>query len=264
MEMRVSDPKHAAAEAIARAQASLEAAVGELDKLPALDARSIALAAHALSNFLTVSGGVVELLVPKLREHPDPQVTMWIEALGHTTDLMAHTVGQLMSNSVGIATRLQSEDLDLPRLAQRVCTYYTRHARPKGIEMALTVEDGMRPVRTDRVLVAAVLDNLISNAVKYSPRDGRIRVRVHTDRGGARCAVQDEGPGLTADDQRRLFQPGVRLSATPTGGETTSGYGLAIAKRFVDQLGGELRCESAAGHGATFSLWLPAVGPAAA
>ena len=69
--------------------------------------------------------------------------------------------------------------------------------------------------------------------MKYSLHHGRIRVRVHGERGGALCAVQDEGPGLTADDQRRLFQPGVRLSAVPTGGEPTSGYGLAIAKRFA-------------------------------
>jgi hypothetical protein len=58
----------------ATAQASLEAAVAELDRLPALDARSIALAAHALNNFLTVSGAVVELLIPVLRGHPHPQV----------------------------------------------------------------------------------------------------------------------------------------------------------------------------------------------
>lgn len=258
------DPKQAAAEAIAKAQASLERAVEELDRLPALDARSIALTAHALNNFLTLSSGVVELLIPVLRDHPEPQVPLWLDALAHTTDLMAHTVGQLMSNSVGATPRLQMEELDLPRLVQRVCAYYRRHAKPKGIEMSLTVEDDMPPVLTDRVLVAAVLDNLLSNAVKYSPREGRIRVRVHSERGGALCAVQDEGPGLSAEDQARLFQPGVRLAAEPSAGEPTSGYGLAIAKRFVDQLGGDLRCASTLAAGATFSLWLPAAGPAAA
>ena len=105
--------------------------------------------------------------------------------------------------------------------------------------------------------MTAVLDNLVSNAVKYSPLHGRIRVRVRSERDGALCAVQDEGPGLSGEDQRRLFQPGVRLSAAPTGGEPASGYGLAIAKRFADQLGARLRCESTLGGGATFSLWLP-------
>jgi signal transduction histidine kinase len=242
----------------ATAQASLEAAVAELDRLPALDARSIALAAHALNNFLTVSSAVVELLVPVLRDHPEPQVPLWLDALGHTTDLMTHTVGQLMSNAAGISTPLESEALDLPRMAQRVCAYYRRHAKAKSIELMVTVEDDMPPVVTDRVLVAAVLDNLVSNAVKYSPREGRIRVRVHSERGGALCAVQDEGPGLSAEDQARLFQPGERLSAQPSAGESSSGYGLAIAKRFCDQLGGDLRCASAPGRGATFSLWLPA------
>jgi two-component system, sensor histidine kinase and response regulator len=261
--MAVTDPKQAAAAAIAQAQASLEAAVEELDKLPALDARSIALAAHAMNNFITISGGVVELLIPALRDHPDPQVGSWLEGLQHTTDLMAHTVGQLMGNSVGVARRVQPEELHLARLAQRVCAYYRRYARPKGVEIVVTVQDDIPLLLTDRVLAAAILDNLLSNAVKYSPRERRIRVRVHGERDGAVCAVTDDGPGLSAADQARLYQPGVRLGATPTGGEPTNGYGLAIAKRFADQLGGELRCVSAPGQGATFSLWLPAAGPGA-
>ena len=61
---------------------------------------------------------------------------------------------------------------------------------------------------------------------------------------------------MSAEEQARLFQPGVRLGATPSGGEPSSGYGLAIAKRFVDHLGGELTCRSAAGQGATFSVWV--------
>jgi signal transduction histidine kinase len=155
------------------------------------------------------------------------------------------------------------EELELPRMAQRVCAYYRRHAKMKSVEISVTVEDDMPPVLTDRVLVAAVLDNLPSNAVKYSPREGRVRVRVHSEQGGALCAVQDDGPGLNAEDQARLFQPGVRLSAQPSAGEPTNGYGLAIAKRFVDQLGGELRCVSAPGRGTTFTLWVPAAPPVA-
>ena len=95
--------------------------------------------------------------MPALRDHPDPQVGLWLDGLAHTTDLMSHTVGQLMSSSAGIATRLRAEPVDLPRMAQRVCTYYQRHAGPKGIEISLTTEDHMPPVLADRALVAAVL-----------------------------------------------------------------------------------------------------------
>ena len=111
------------------------------------------------------------------------------------------------------------------------------------------------------VLVAAILDNLLSNAVKYSPPDKRIWVHVQAVEGGVLCSVQDEGPGLSKEDQRQLFVPGARLSPVPSAGETSSGYGLAIAKRFVQRLGGDIRCVSAPGEGATFSFWLPSQVP---
>ena len=111
------------------------------------------------------------------------------------------------------------------------------------------------------MVVAAVLDNLLSNAVKYSPRDRRIWVELRGERDGAVCSVRDEGPGLTSDEQVRLFRPGVRLGTTPSGGEPSSGYGLAVAMSFVDRLGGELTCASTPGRGTTFSFWLPMVRP---
>ena len=75
------------------------------------------------------------------------------------------------------------------------------------------------------------------------------------------CHVQDEGPGLSAEDQAQLFRRGVRLTPRPTGGEASSGFGLAIAKDLIEQLGGRIWCESTLAHGARFSFSLP-TGPA--
>jgi signal transduction histidine kinase len=254
----LSNPKIEAAAAIARAQASLEEAVAELEKLPALDARSIGLSAHALNNFLTISAVVVEFLLKALRDHPERQVRVWLEGLSHTTNLMAHTVSQLMSNATSVESSLQMEDVELPRLVERACAYYRLRTRHKAIEMTFNAVDDVPAVRADRVFVAAVLDNLLSNAVKYSPHGARIWVQVAGERGGVVCSVRDEGPGLNPEEQSRLFLPGVRLGPVPTAGEPSSGYGLAIAKRFMEQLGGEIRCVSTPGAGATFSFWLPA------
>ena len=252
-----ADPKREASAAIAEAQANLERAVAELERLPAVDLQSIALAAHALNNFLTVSGGVVALLIPALRGHPDRQISVWLEGLAHATDLMTHTVSQLMNNSARIDTTLRLEEVDLSRLVERTCVYYRRAAGHKDITVTFQAEDGIPDIQTDRVLVAAVLDNLISNAVKYSPRDKRVAVSVAPERDGVACRVQDEGPGLSVAEQERLFLPGVRLGPVPSGGEQSNGYGLAIAKRFTDRLGGTLTCDSTPGRGTTFSLWLP-------
>ena len=255
------NPKQAAIAAISRAQIDLERAVTEIDMLPAIDVHAVALAAHALNNFLTVSGGVVALLLPLLRHHSDHQVTVWLEGLAHANDLMSHTVSQLMNNSVGVEMTLRLEDVELPRLVERACAYYRRAAEAKGIELNFSARGDLRPVRTDRVVAAAILDKLLSNAVKYSPRDRRIWVELRGERDGVVCSVRDEGPGLTSDEQTRLFRPGIRLGATPSGGEPSSGYGLAIAKSFVDRIGGELTCASTPGRGTTFSFWLPTVPP---
>ena len=141
--------------------------------------------------------------------HPDRQVAVWLEGLSHATDLMIHTVSQLMNTSVGVETSLRLEDVDLPRLVERACAYYRRAADAKGIDVKFHAAADVPTVETDRVLLAAVLDNLLSNAVKYSPRDKRIWVDVEPERDGVACRVRDEGPGLSPAEQERLFLPGV-------------------------------------------------------
>jgi two-component system sensor histidine kinase/response regulator len=81
---------------------------------------------------------------------------------------------------------------------------------------------------------------------------------VRGEQGGAVCSVQDEGPGLSQEDQARLFQRGVRLTPRPTGGEASTGYGLAVAKELIERLGGTIWCQSELGQGACFSFRLPA------
>jgi signal transduction histidine kinase len=109
------------------------------------------------------------------------------------------------------------------------------------------------------VAVAAVLDNLMSNALKFSENGKKIWVGVRTEQDQVLCTVRDEGPGFRVEDQALLFQKGVRLSASPTGGELSTGYGLAIAKDLVEKIGGSIGCESRPGHGATFYVRLPAL-----
>ena len=73
------------------------------------------------------------------------------------------------------------------------------------------------------------------------------------------CRVRDEGPGIGKEEQKRLFQQGVRLSAQPTGNEASTGYGLSIAKKIVERFGGRIWCESSLGQGATFCVSFPEV-----
>lgn len=251
------EPKDQIVSSIVKARAELEDALLELEKLPAISQSSIFFAAHALNNFLTVTGGTVELLSLSLANHPDPQVHIGLEALQQATNLMTHTVGQLMNASTDREAKLRFEQVDLPVMTKRFCTYYDRIAGRKQIRFVSESTVDVPSVWTDRVATAAVLDNLFSNAVKYSPPGTRIWVHVSADRDGVVCRVRDEGPGLSEEDQANLFRPGARLTPKPTGGETSTGYGLAVAKELIERVGGTIWCESALGKGACFSFRLP-------
>jgi len=251
------EAKEIVASAIARAQADLEVAMAELERMPAADAGSVAFAAHALNNYLTVTEGTIELILMRLVDHPDAQIRAWLEGVQHAGKLMARTVSQLMNASPNTELKLRFEKVDLPALAQRVCTYYQRVADRKAIRMITDSSGDVPPVWTDRVAVAAVLDNLVSNAVKYSPPGKQIRVNVRGEKGSAVCDVRDEGPGLSREDQAKLFKRGVRLTPSPTGEEPQMGYGLAVAKELIETLGGRIWCESTLGQGSRFSFSLP-------
>jgi signal transduction histidine kinase len=245
------------ASAIARAQADLAEALSELEKIPAFDPGSVPFVAHALNNFLAVTGGTVELLAMHLGDDADTQVRVWLDGLRHATDLMTRTVGQLVNGSATGEGQLWLEQVDLPLLVRRACSYFQRVADRKSIRIIVEPAGDIPPVRTDRVVVAAVLDNLVSNAIKYSQPGKQIHVRVWAEVGGCVCEVRDEGPGLSPADQGRLFQRGVRLTPTPTGGEPSTGYGLAVAQELVEKIGGVIWCESVLGQGCCFRFRLP-------
>jgi signal transduction histidine kinase len=110
---------------------------------------------------------------------------------------------------------------------------------------------------TDRIREA--IDNLISNAIKYSPIGGKIGVVVGHEGGDTTIRVSDEGAGLSPEDLGRLFGRFQRLSAKPTAGESSTGLGLSIVKRIIDMHGGEVTAESEGpGKGSTFTITLPA------
>ena len=112
-------------------------------------------------------------------------------------------------------------------------------------------------VQLDPGVTVQVLENLVSNAVKYSPPGTDIFVRLKSCPQSARVEVQDQGPGLNAEDQTKLFGKFARLSAKPTGGEHSTGLGLSIVKKMVEAMGGKVWCETEPGHGATFIVEFP-------
>jgi two-component system, sensor histidine kinase LadS len=245
-------------EALENARANLDQAIAGLEKIPEIDAETVGYTAHKLKNYLAVVGAASELLEVYLAGYPDEQVQIWIEGMQHAVQLMKHDVGRLMFSANGTAPKFKLEKVDMALLAFRGSNFYRHKAAWKKIQVNSELQPDCCFAWTDRVAVAVILDNLLSNALKFSENGRQIWVTVRTEQDHVICTVRDEGPGLSVEDQARLFQMGVRLSNSPTGGEPSLGYGLVIAKDLVEKLGGSIWCESHPGCGAAFHVRLPA------
>jgi signal transduction histidine kinase len=135
----------------------------------------------------------------------------------------------------------------------------TQRPRSTLKQQTIHLESEAAPVvvLVDASVTVQVLENLVSNAVKYSPPGRDIFVRLKKAAEGVRIEVQDQGPGLSAEDQKKLFGKFARLSAKPTGGEHSTGLGLSIVKKMVEAMNGQVWCESELGRGATFVVEFP-------
>jgi Signal transduction histidine kinase len=107
-------------------------------------------------------------------------------------------------------------------------------------------------VEVDRGYADQVFENILSNAVKFSPSFRNVYVNLHQQDGKAIAEIKDEGPGLNSEDKKKLFGKYQKLSARPTGNETSTGLGLSIVKKFVEAMKGEIWCHSEVGSGASF------------
>jgi signal transduction histidine kinase len=230
--------KERIAAAISRARGDLEQALTELEKVPAFDPGTIAYHVHALGNYLSIFRATTE-------------------SLEHAIQLMTHRVHQLGHGPAGSEPKPRFEEVDLDLLLQRGTAFYQRIAEKKGIQIYYTHPSTSALAWTDRVIISAVLDNILSNAVKYTLQGKHIFVMVERSENRILCSVRDEGPGLSKEDQARLFERGVKLSPIPTANESSTGYGLAIAKELIEKVGGSVWCTSIKGKGSTFFFAVP-------
>lgn len=243
---------------IARAKLELEDALEDLKSLPMLDPMVLGFIAHAMNNYLHISRGTVELLGDALKDHPDRQVTIWLEGLKDLTGRMGNLVLEMQARPSKSPPQMRFELVDLSLLVSRACDFYRRVASRKQIEIIFEKPSPPLPkVRTDRIAVAAILDNLLSNSVKFSSPRRQVTVAMKRDGDSVVCQVQDEGPGVRTEDRAKLFQGNSRAKTKPAGDGNSTGYGLVVAAELVAHLGGEIGCESDSRKGARFFFRLP-------
>lgn len=219
----------------------------------------LSIAAHDLRNPLTTIIGSAEMLT--LTEDPGQTARLagYIQTAGTQ---MCDLINNLLDSHAIEEGRFISklEPCDLGALAAQGVERNRPNAARKQITLCLEAPETTWAL-TDHSAALQILDNLISNAVKYSPAQTTVQIRVSTAGGRAIAAVQDQGPGLSPEDQGKLFGKFVRLSARPTGGESSNGLGLSIVKRLAEALAGSVECHSRLGAGATFTVRLPACDP---
>ena len=215
------------------------------------------MAAHDLKNPLFVIREFAEIVQEEIGDQPE--VSYWLQSIQTSSDRMLKMTTQLLDSSAleSGMIRLNVEPVHLGELAEEVVQMNQVRAETKGQTLQLTAaleDDGV--VEADRERLREVMDNLVSNAIKYSPLDKPIWVTVGPVGDEVHVSVRDEGPGLTEKDKQKVFGKFQQLSAVPTGEESSTGLGLSIVKQIVELHGGRVWVESEAGQGATFTVAL--------
>ncbi|HYM48635.1 MAG TPA: response regulator [Burkholderiaceae bacterium] len=132
------------------------------------------------------------------------------------------------------------------------------YALGKGAELRMEFEHDLPIIKADDTRIMQVLENLIGNAIKFGPAGNIITVRTRREHDRILCEVSDAGPGIPQNEMAQLFKEYARLSNLPTGGEKSSGLGLAICRELVTLHGGEIGAHNNPDGGSTFWFRLPA------
>jgi signal transduction histidine kinase len=217
--------------------------------------------AHDLKNPLGVILGRTEMLTELIatgasKDGVTAQVEHIRDAARRLTSMVDHLISDAMADAFDITIR--REAIDLAALVREVAEANQPLAVNK--QQAITVAaPNQLTTMCDADRIREAIDNLVSNAIKYSPIGGKIAIEVASEQENTAIRVADQGAGLSPEDLGRLFGRFQRLSAKPTAGESSTGLGLSIVKRIIDMHGGDVAAiSSGPGLGSTFTITLPA------
>ncbi|MCS6808510.1 MAG: ATP-binding protein [Bacteroidota bacterium] len=245
--------------------AELEAANKRLEALNHEKDELLGIVAHDLKNPLTVIMTTSSALAKSAEELTPERIRTWSERMLATSKRMLNIISKLLRVNAleqGAQT-FQKESIDVGNLITTVVEEYQERAAAKHIQLHCVVPEERLEAATDASGLTEILENLIDNAIKYSPHGTNVWVKAERIRHPSQeqeelsILVQDEGPGFSEADKAKMFKKFTRLSAKPTGGEDSTGLGLSIVKKLVDMLGGRMNVQSESGKGAAFIITIP-------
>ncbi|WP_109300974.1 sensor histidine kinase [Aquimarina sp. AU474] len=180
----------------------------------------------------------------------------YLTEIDNSADRLKQMIGRIL-NIHALETnrvKLMSQVIDLVELVNYVVRCFRLTAEEKEIEMIITSESGNHFVEVDKNYMIQVLENLVSNAIKFSERGSKVILHVKSYEDRTYVVVEDQGPGISEEDQKKLFGRFQKLSAQPTEGEASIGLGLSIVKKYIESMNGEIHCESELDVGTKFII----------
>jgi len=230
----------------------------ELRKLDKLKNHFLGMTVHDLRNPLSYIQTVTSLLA-KAEDRLKPeekreflkdiqlQVGHMLKLIDNILDITQIEAGHL---------NLQLESVPIRSFLEELARRHNQLSHAKDIQVILE-DTPNQPIKADPLRLRQVLDNLVSNAVKYSPPGSRVWVSCKDEKNTWQFRVKDEGPGIKPSERGKLFQEFSRLSARPTGNEKSTGLGLVIVKRIIEAHGGQVGVDTAREPGAEFWFTIP-------
>ncbi len=241
-----------------RTQLALKAARDRLKELAEDKDELLGILAHDLKNHLGGLNMSTKLLCDRIRNLNDERIQRLADNAFYSSGQLLAFVKDFLANAAAEHKfEPQLTTVDAAGTANTAIRLFEDRLRHKQLEIETDFPPEGLIALADAHAMDQIFSNLLSNAVKFSPPGKKIFVSIRGDGPNVECSIRDEGPGFTENDKVRMFRRYGRLSARPTGGETSTGLGLSIVRKLVLAMNGELICESSPGQGANFTVRLP-------
>ena len=245
--------------ALEEATEKLKNANKRLEELDRLKDEFISMAAHELRTPMTAVKGYISMILEGDAGDVPKKARGFLGDASAVTDRLVRLVNNMLNVSRIEAGRLvyQMETVELAKVAQEVFYSFRFEAERKGIDLSIDIPDGIKDeVYADPQRIREVIGNLVSNAVKFTER-GSVAINLSNSRHDyIRLEVVDTGPGITKEEQKRLFKKFYRAEST-AGKTIGTGLGLYITRLFVEKFNGKIGLDSEFGKGSTFWVELP-------
>ena len=229
----------------------------ELDKLKD---EFVSLASHELRTPMTAIKSYLWMVINK-SQNLDPQIRSYLEIASQETEHLIKLVQNMLTISriEGKRLELNIESLDLFELLKQVYDMLKVKADEKNITFTLIPYPEKLLVSADKDKLSELFENIIGNALKYTPDNGSISIHFTIEKNKTGVYILDSGPGLSKENLPHLFQKFGRLEETKQSRTPGTGLGLYISKQIVDLHKGSINVESEVGKGTTFTVYLPLV-----